>query len=183
MLTHQAGVIYYYNVSIYHLVQSITEATDLQQLKEIISGVVGETCWAASFSYGDELSLDIGAKVPYSQKLMAGKEKGAWMLGTRATVWELKGTSQTIVTSNDDPETARQKVKVIEGAVITAIETNYPELALTVTFSNGCQLILFPEHDEDSDLPYWEMFTPYHMILKVGPGAKWSFTRSDVRAE
>lgn len=156
------------------LVQPVTKDTDLQQLKEIIEKVIGEPCWRASLSYGDELSLHIGARVPYSQKSMAGKEKGAWILGTRATAWKLDDTSQTITTSEDAPEIVRQKVHLIEGTVITAIESSCPNLDLTVTFSNGCQLILFPDTQEDSDLSYWEMFTPYQMILKVGPGAKWS---------
>jgi hypothetical protein len=42
-------------------------------------------------------------------------------------------------------------------------------------FSNGYELILIPEIEDDSGLPYWEMFTPEAMVLKVGPNAMWSY--------
>lgn len=164
-----------------NLVKNITQPSDLEQLHQIISGVIGETCWKASLSYGDEITLHIGAKIPYSQKSMTGREKGAWILGTQATQWRLDSPSETLVSSNDDPEIIRQKVDVIKESTIADIETNYQNLALTVTFSNRCKLILLPNREDDVDLPYWEMFTPYQMVLKVGSGAKWSYTSSNSR--
>ncbi|CAG0970200.1 hypothetical protein ANRL3_01448 [Anaerolineae bacterium] len=163
-----------------HLIQKVTKATDLEKLGEITSGMLGATCWRANLGYGDELRLDIGARLPYSQPSMTGGEKGAWMLGTRGTVWRLDCPSETLATSEDDPEILKQKLHHVEGTTITAFETSYPDLALTVTFSNGCKLTLFPSTEDDSDLPYWELFTPYQMLLKVGPGAVWSYIPSDL---
>jgi len=40
--------------------------------------------------------------------------------------------------------------------------------------------MLIPDAEDDSNLPYWELFTPYQMLLKVGPGAIWSYVRSDL---
>lgn len=68
-----------------NLVQKVSTAKDLKHLKNITNGIIGEICWRASLSYGDELTLHIGAKIPYSQKSMVAREKGAWILGTRAT--------------------------------------------------------------------------------------------------
>lgn len=164
-----------------NLIKNITQPSDLEQLNEIISGVIGETCWKASLGYGDELTLHIGARIPYSQKSMTGKEKGAWILGTRATQWQLDSLSETLVSSNDDPEIITQKVDVIKDSTLAGIETNYRNLALTVTFSNGYKLTLLPNTEEDVDLPYWEMFTPSQMVLKVGPSARWSYTSSNTR--
>lgn len=166
-----------------NIVKNVTQATDLQQLSKITSEVLGKICWRANLSYGDELSLHIGARIPYSQKAMAGKEKGEWILGTRLTAWRIDCASETIATSSDEPQIIRQKVKAIENTTITTIETSYPNLALTVTFSNKCQLILIPETFDDSNLPYWELFAPYRMLLKVEPGAMWSYTRSNGDAE
>ena len=165
-----------------NLVKNITQASDLEQLIPIISGVIGETCWKASLSYGDELTLHLGARIPYSQKSMVGKEKGSWILGTRATQWRLDSECETLVTSNDSPEIIRHKVVAIKDSTITVIETNYRNLALALTFSNGCKLILLPNNEDEVDLPYWEMFTPHHMVIKVGPGAMWSYTSSNSRA-
>ncbi len=165
-----------------NLVKNITQPSDLEQLIQIISGIIGEICWKASLSYGDELTLHIGARITYSQKSMAGKEKGAWILGTRATQWRIDGSSETLVSANDDPEIIRQKVNAIKDSTIAGIETEYCNLALTVTFSNGCKLILLPNSEDDVDLPYWEMFTPHQMVLKVGPGGRWSYISSNSRA-
>lgn len=162
------------------LIQEVTKAEDLDKLREITRGILGEICWRANLSYGEELSLHIGARLPYSQKSMAGQEKGEWILGTRGTAWRLDTASETLISSEDDSETIRQKVHAIEGTTITAFETRYPDLALIVNFSNGCQLRLFPNAEDDLDLPYWELFTPARMILQVGLGAKWSYRRSDL---
>ena len=165
-----------------NLVHEVTQSTDLEPLREITSGVIGEICWKVSLSYGDELSLHIGARIPYSQKSMSGKEKGAWILGTRLTAWRLDAPNETLATSVDAPEILRHKIQAIENTKITSLETRYPDLALAVKFNNGCKLILFPTVEDDSDLPYWEMFTPSRMVLKVGPGGIWSYIRSDIRA-
>ena len=159
------------------VVQKVTQATDLDQLREILSEVLEKTCWRASLSYGDELTLHIGARIPYPQKSMAGKEKGAWILGTRGTAW-IDHASGTLANSDEEPKILRQKIQVIEENTLTGIETSYPELALTVTFSNGLELRLFPGSKDDFNLPYWELFTPHQMILRVGPGAMWSYTSS-----
>ena len=148
----------------------------VQQVREITTKVIGEKCWRANLSYGDELSLHIGARLPYLQKSMTGKEKGAWILGTRGTAWKLESPSETLVTSEDEPETIRQKIHAIEDNIITALETSYPELSLIVTFGNGYKLRLFPSAGEDFDLPHWELFTPYRTVLQVGPGAVWCNT-------
>lgn len=162
------------------LVQKVTQAADLDKLREITSGILGKTCWKVNLSYGDELTLHIGARLPYSQKSMAGQEKGAWILGTRGTAWRLDSPSETITGSEDDPEVSRQKIYVIEDTTVTTFETSYPNLALTVTFGNGYKLRLFPEAEEDFGLPYWELFTPDRLLLKVGVGAEWSYIRSDL---
>ncbi len=162
------------------LVQQVTKAADLDKLREITSGILGEICWRADLSYGDELCLHIGARLPYSQKSMAGQEKGAWILGTRGTAWRLDAANETLASSEDSLDLIRQKVRATEGATITAFETSYPDLALTVIFSNSCKLRLFPSAEDDLDLPYWELFTPNRMLLQVGVGAKWSYRRSDL---
>jgi hypothetical protein len=155
-----------------NLVHKITKSTDLAPLRELTSGVIGETCWRASLSYGDELTLHIGARIPYSQKSMFGQEKGAWILGTRGTAWRLDSPTEILAGSKDDPEILRQKIQAIENTKITVLETSYPELALTVIFNNKFKLMLFPKAEEDSDLPFWEMFTPSQRVLKVGPDAR-----------
>lgn len=165
-----------------NLVRNITQLSDLEELIQLICEIIGETCWKAGLTYGNELTLHIGAKIPYLQKSMLAKEKGAWILGTRATRWRIDFRGDTLVDSNNDLETIKQKVAAIESNTITNIKISYENLALTVSFTNQSKLILLPNSEEDVDLPDWEIFTPYHMVLKFGPGAVWSYTSSNRKA-
>ncbi|GAA6614660.1 hypothetical protein [Scytonema sp. NUACC26] len=167
------------------LVNNITELSNLEPFNQVISGLIGETCWQANLSYGDELILHFGKRIPYSQKSMIGKEKGAWILGTQATQWQIDSPSETIVTSEDDSEIIKQRLDTIENSAIAAVEVNYPNLALSIIFNNNYKLVLLPNNEdgeEGIDLPYWEIFTPHHMVLKVGSGSTWSYTSSDSRS-
>jgi hypothetical protein len=171
------------NIAVQHnIVQKITNNADLEKLREIITDIIGEPCWEARMSYGDELCLEIGERIPILHRLMKGKEQGAWMLGTRGTDWQLESSIKEIITnSKEAPEVFKEKVKVIENTTITAFETHYPDLILTVQFSNGCNLKIFPDLEDDFDLSYWELFTPYHTLLTLEPGAIWTCTRTDVQ--
>jgi hypothetical protein len=162
-----------------NLIQQITKAEDLDTLQGITRKILGELCWDAGLSYGDELSVEIGQKIPYTQKSMAGVAHGAWSLGTRGSEWTLELQGEVIASSQLEPEEIKQKVKVIEGTKISIFETTYPDLILIVGFSNGCQLKVFPDF-EDLDLSCWELFTPDLMLLEMGPGRVWSYIPADV---
>lgn len=157
-----------------NLTKLVKEATDLGQLKKMTNNIVGEVCWEASLSYGSELILDIGAKVTYSRKSMAGKMKGAWILGAQATSWKLEESTKTIVTSSDETKKIKENISLIENTTITQFDINFPDLGLTVNFNDKYKLILMPDVN-DYDLPYWEWFTPEQMVLKIGAGAIWSY--------
>lgn len=159
-------------------IQQVKEATDLSQLKKITNKIVGEICWRASLSYGSELVLDIGAKIPYSQKSMAGQLQGAWILGAQATSWRLSENFETVVNSSDEIEKIKEKICLIENTTVTQFDIAFPDLVLTIAFNEKYKLILTPDLN-DYDLPYWELFTPEQMVLKVGAGATWSYISSN----
>jgi hypothetical protein len=161
------------------IVRDITNSSDLDPLQEIVQEILGEVCWQASLSYGDELSLDIGKKIPYPQKAMAGREGGSWILGCRASKWVLESPSQVIASSQLTSEEIKQKIKVVEGTKIANFKIDYPDLILRVEFSTGCELKVFPDL-EDLDLSDWELFTPDDMLVEMGPGRVWSYNRADV---
>jgi hypothetical protein len=163
------------------LVKAVHQASDLAKLQGIISGIGGERCWDAYLSYAEELSLEIGERIPYPQKVMHGKEHGSWMFGSRGTAWELTSANSLWVSSDDEEDVIRQKIQVIKDTTITGIDVRYPDLDLILTFSNGYQLAILPtEDDDDYDVAYWELFTPDKMIVEAGPGATWSYSRADI---
>ncbi|WP_295613667.1 hypothetical protein [Chamaesiphon sp. GL140_3_metabinner_50] len=52
---------------------SIVNSRDLQALTQLACKLIGATCWRVNFSYGDELMLHFGDRVPYSQASMSGQ--------------------------------------------------------------------------------------------------------------
>jgi hypothetical protein len=59
-------------------------------------------------------------------------------------------------------------------------------LGLVVDFAGGSSLAVVPspERDEGEDpLADWELFTPFHTYLRVGPGLEWAYLRSDAPAK
>lgn len=162
-----------------NLVHRVSSDADLNKPREITRGLLGEPCWKAALSYGDELRLEIGARVPTTKKSMKGSEKGAWMFGTRQSDWTIESQSGTLVTSHADSRPQREKLHQLEGTTIVGFEISYPSLIPTVSFSNGYTLTLLKQVDDDSELPYWELFTPYRMVLKVGPKDIWSYVSTD----
>jgi len=159
--------------------QKTLNTSDLRIVHTIVDRLLCETCWQAKFSYGDELTLHFGDRVSYAQSSMANLEKGSWILGTRGTNWQLSRASHCIVNSDATPEIMRENVRQIEGLALTALDINYPSLGLILTFEEQLQLSVLPcLADDEYELPYWELFTPEHYVLKVGSRLTWSYTRA-----
>ncbi len=162
-----------------NLAQQTLTSSDLGAIHTIVDQLLGETCWQAKFSYGDELTLHFGDWVSYAQPSMANLEKGSWILGTRGTSWQLSRASHCIVNSDATPEIMREYVRQIEGLALTALDINYPSLWLILTFGERLQLSILPcLADDEYELPYWELFTPEQSVLKVGSRLTWSYTRT-----
>jgi len=160
------------------IVRKVTSLADLEELKELTSGIVEERCWEAYIGYADELILQIGEKIPYTYLRLAGKEHGAWTLCSCGTNWVLEAANQTLVNSEDALETIKQEIGAIKNTKIVLFEVTYPGLALIVSFDNNCVLKVLPTLQDDAfDLAYWQLFCPPdRAVLEAGPGSKWSYT-------
>jgi hypothetical protein len=130
--------------------------SDLDELDDILRALHGVPCWRARLGYGDELRLDFGEPRPYRHPAMAGARKGSWILGTRASSWQ--------VVAGVLPD--------VEGARVTATKVELPQLALTLAFDNGVALHISPDPAEH-EVAAWELFTASGQHLQAGPGARW----------
>ncbi len=154
---------------------TVKDTTDLDEIKKLMAGILGEICWEARFGYGDELILEIGARI--SHKI---RDHGAYIFGSRGTAWKLISQDGTIIAEDDNQsdyvsDEMRQKIQIIVNTSIMAFEVTYPTLGLILKFSNHFKLAILPtEADNSWDLCYWELKTP-HGLLNVGPSAKWSY--------
>lgn len=161
-----------------YITKKIRKSEDLEEIKGIIEGMIGAICWQTSISYGDELDLHIGDKIPYQHKSLRGKLKGSWILGSRCTDWELKLGNKLIVNSQSDK--IIEKISVIENQTITDINISYPELILSLKFSNQSEFRILSDLEDDSGVACWELFTPNHKLLQIEPDYLWSYLPSDV---
>jgi hypothetical protein len=161
-----------------YITKKITKSEDLAEIQQIIKKIIGETCWETRMSYGDELDLHIGDKIPYEAKCLRGKFKGSWILGSRCSDWELKLGNKVIVTSL--AEDIKEQISVIENQIITDININYPELILSLKFSNGYEFSILPDLNDDSGVSCWELFTPDHKLLQIEPNYLWSYLPSNI---
>jgi hypothetical protein len=159
------------------ITQKVQAPADLDGLHDLTRELVGKACWSAKLGYGDELTLDLGGRVPRLPRSVPPKEKGEWVVRARATPWVIEPAP-----GDPSEHDAEALMRMIEGATITAVEIGYPDLWLEITFSNQCTLSLVPEPDDDEEedpLAYWELFGPRHAVLEVGPGPRWSFTEDE----
>lgn len=154
---------------------------NLQRLYQAMGGIIGKKCWKAVFSYGGELCLHIGPRVPYESPAMAGEKKGAWILGTCGTAWRLITDTGRIYTSKQSEDVLEKKVNILENSTVTGFAVLAPRNGLVMLFNNGCYFHVAPTADDAKhDLPYWELFMPDNKLIAFGPGNVWSQERSDI---
>ena len=147
---------------------TIVNSTDLQALTQLARKVVGETCWRVNFSYGDELMLHFGDRLPYPQASMSGPEKGAWILGTRISPWQVYSAGSMVADSETDAIDLIERVRVLIDKRVLDFQIDTVTMNLSIEFTDGCSFSLLPESDRSAGLPDWELFMPDSMVLQAG---------------
>ncbi len=171
----------------YYRVQEVASPEDLALLNEVLDQIVGKTCWRADI-VNNLLTLDIGEMVPYGEdSWQKGKFHGEWEFSVIYSGWEIVQHSMVLLASSDEyatdedvPEEILKKVKAIEGSKITGYEVNHADLNLELEFSGGYKLKVYSARDGEQSDAFWELFTPYRMLLDVGPGETYFYTCSDL---
>ena len=151
--------------------------SEIARIEKLLEGIIGETCWGVRLSFGDELRLEVGPKMPNPN--LKGQQKGLWRLGTRASRWILEISGDSVVDSNDDMLLIIEKIKLIEGNQIMALIIDWTDLGVEIQLSNQINLKILTVWNNTSKLAHWELFMPDSMFLKMGPKRTWSYDRSD----
>lgn len=171
---------------------------DLDELRARLLRVIGKPFLFFRASYGDELTLHLGGLVPYPSPKMKDVKRGTFIVAARTSSWILEpGTVPAhaymsgIEFRGSSARSEQLELREIEkrstirpGAIVTHATTSTSPLGLilALTFSDGSSMVLLPvppdDEDEGEPLSNWEIFMPRHRILKVGPGASWSYTDS-----
>jgi hypothetical protein len=171
----------------------VRNSFDLKGLETVLQGLAGQVCWMAKLTYGDELALHFGDRIPCGIPRFPGLEEGSWIFGTRATPWQLDVPGKSRVTSADDRNVLQPRLADLEGAKVVraavptcvlneqahATQSFWP--GFLIVFDNGATLQLLPGIEELRDtLALWELFTPGNMVLEFDPNLAWSYLRADV---
>ena len=180
-------------------------STDLRELRWLLRQLIAEPFLFFRVSYGDELTLHLGAPRESSghDPRMQHRRRGSYVVGARASAWFLRAASPLLLIGVEDGETdapARLKkldVKDLEsgefirpGAALvdaTAIPTPLG-FALLLSFSDGSVLRIVPspsrgDEDGDEEVADWEVFTPHDRYLRAGPGLRWAYLPSDGKTD
>jgi hypothetical protein len=153
-------------------------------------------------SYGEELTLHLGAQVePRSAKLQR-RARGSCVLTFRASVWTLVSEPQHSFvfadTGIDLPSNLARRLELNELEEHAPIEAGSPVVRATpflteetggfgllLSFADESRLMIRPVpatfEDQENALPEiadWELFTPFGRYLRVGPGRQWEYLRS-----
>ena len=152
-------------------------SSDFDGLRAILAGLIGLPLLVARSSYGDELHLHFGERMP-SSGTRHNSFRGQWVLGTRASPWYLMrgGGSQV-----SEAELCTQDLAVLhslEGTEVIRASLSPDDLDLEIEFKNGA-LFKVPASSNSDDFASWEITTPYKSLVSMGPGRKWSESHSE----
>ena len=168
------------------------KSSDPIQLQAYLQQLVGEPYLHLRFSYGDELALHFGKAREYDSARMKHRVKGSYILGMRASNWQLKSSSPAIlvVGSAEDgatpsnPALTKEQLEAADfirpGSILVSATVRpmthsiAAGFGLSLLLSDGSAFLVAPKAIS-SGLADWELFTPYERFLKVGPGQEWSY--------
>ena len=156
---------------------SIVNSNDLQALIQLVCKLIGETCWEVNFSYGDELMLHFGERLPYPQACMSPREKGVWIFGTRISPWQVNLAGSIVADSEADSIDLIDRVRVLIGKKVLGAKIDEVTMQLSIEFTDSLNLLLIPESDQSAGLPDWELFMPNGMVIQAG--RVWSSVDAD----
>lgn len=159
--------------------QPPTTGTGLSDLHHLLHPAQGEQCWRASFSYARELRVHLGAPVPESG---TKRPRGRWLLRTHATPWQLCRNDSVILKSTYRSQQKLDQIKSLQGQTLVEIRPTH-DYGVEMLFTGDLRLVIKPRNDlvrpTPSELPYWELLTPYRTVILAGPGKRWQTYRSD----
>lgn len=157
-------------------------------------------------SYGEELQAHFGDVREFSSPRMRRRERGSYILGTRASSWAVYSKSKsTLLASDKSVLTLILKQPVLvddvemrlieEGGYIAAgtavkdvsLRKVNGGIGLRLRFLEGSRIYILPaaieqsdaSDDSDDEISDWELLDSNSHLLSVGPGLKWTYDEAD----
>ena len=171
---------------------SADASVDAAGLADALAAMAGREVWSAKLGIGSHLTVDLGDRL--EQRLVfGGKERtraiGEWRLWIQLAAWRLEDDSQVLLGSEDPRPAIAEKIAVLHGRRITAVNVTAPALETVFDF-DGVKLLVFPVHSglgsasDTSPHTQWSLWRPQGDIVSVssGPDCGWAIEPSSMRA-
>jgi hypothetical protein len=151
----------------------ITDA-DIQAIHEKVQPIIGMPSWRVWRGIGSFITFEFGEPVT-----KRGYTHGEWSLWVQHAAWRIESPDEFIAGCEDRNEFIDAGLKRLENVPIQSIVVSRPALDTVITFENGLKFLTFTRYTQHNRRLHWELFTPDHYVLIIGPSISWSFRRSD----
>ena len=152
----------------------VTQA-DLDTVSGLVVSLVGKRVWNVRVGIGNFVTMEFGRQLTPNK---FGRSYGEWHLWLCGCEWRIDQRDQILIAGEDSQEQLRVAVQELEGRTLLAVSLYSPAIDATFEFEGGLSLRLFAVNT--TELESWNLFTPEHKVLVVGPGSKWYYARSDI---
>ncbi len=149
--------------------------SDLDVVSELVMPLVGKQAWNVRLGIGNSLTMNFGRQLEPNK---FGQSFGEWHLWLEGCEWRIDQRDRILIAGEDSREQLRATVQELEGRTLLAVSLYSPAIDATFEFEGGLSLRLFAVNT--TELESWNLFTPEHKVLVVGPGSKWYYARSDI---
>jgi hypothetical protein len=152
----------------------MVKQSDLEAVTGLVTPLVGKPAWMVCLGFGASLMINFGRQLDPDK---FGRSHGEWHLWLEGCEWRIDYQDRVLVGGEDSREKMQVAVRELEGRKLLAVSLNSPAMDAVFEFEGDLSLRTFAVNT--TELDSWNLFTPEHKVLVVGPGAKWSYTRSD----
>lgn len=143
----------------------------LNEAESWVSQLAGKRLLRASFSYGGELRLHFGTSIPYRKPGLAGRTRGEWVLGLRATPWVLAANGAILSRSHDEQQHALRQFEDLAGKPLAETRLRHSDAAVTLRFADDSWFMALtePRRRAAKSLSLWELLTPEDVFVVAHP--------------
>ena len=141
---------------------------DIEQVKTIISDLIGLNAWGVKLGVGSFITMEFGRPEEESD----GPVHGEWHLWVYCCEWRLEKEGRFLAGSGDTRDVIEAALRKVEGTVLASFEVFDSGLDAVLTFSQDLVLRLFYIYSDSYE--HWMVYLPEGNVLTAGPGQGWS---------
>jgi hypothetical protein len=147
------------------------EGGSLDEVKARFATAIGKAAWGTAMGEGSFLTVEIGDAV----EQVGRKMHGEFHLWIYCSAWRIETPLEVLASSEDDRDTLKSRVGLLDGRSLDGIEIEQPSLSATFRFSGDVRLRTFSIFTHDVE--HWLFYLPDGAVFTAGPSSRWSWSR------